>query len=235
MTFDGEFFEVYRGWIINPGITMPAQGIHDFNVYLTREEVRNDEPRYMASSLEDARRWIDEQETGLEKREALGIMEVIEKLPFMPEKGPPLPEYVGKELYGLEAFKTPVSDYGAVVVSRTAEILGDFAKAGNFVVIGALEETGWASDSIAYNGVLRHLPSGTEWDVEVWVNFEWRKPGSIESMFIDFLSCKKLGEEPIPIPVELVGTDKWTFDLMDDEGVRAGSQAQDYLSKGWNV
>ena len=70
MTTNGEYLEVYKGWIINPGIIMPAQGIHDFNVYLTREEVREDKPRHTASSLEDARKWIDMREYVLEESEA---------------------------------------------------------------------------------------------------------------------------------------------------------------------
>ncbi len=71
MTTNGEYLEVYKGWIINPGIIMPAQGIHDFNVYLTRDDIQKDEPEYRGDSLDDARRWIDKQERILEEREAL--------------------------------------------------------------------------------------------------------------------------------------------------------------------
>lgn len=183
MTTDGEYFEVYKGWIIDPGITMPAQDIHDFNVYLTREEVRNDEPRYMASSLEDARRWIDEQESVLEKREAIGskeeLGEFIRGLPFMPERGEPMPEHVFQQLYPSPAWdlmKPPVSEYGRVVAEETARLLRDFMSGGSFVMKDKFEETGWSSEDITYTGELIHVPDLTQYLTEINVSFGWREP-----------------------------------------------------------
>lgn len=183
MTTDGEYFEVYKGWIINPGITMPAQGIHDFNVYLTREEVRNDEPRCMAHSLEDAKRWIDEQESILEKRETIGskeeLGEFIRGLPFMPERGEPIPEHVFQQLYPSPAWdlmKPPVSEYGKVVAEKTARLLGEFMSGGSFVLKGKFEETGWSSEDIIYTGELVHVPGLIQYLTKINVSFEWREP-----------------------------------------------------------
>ena len=147
----------------------------------------------------------------------------------MPEKGPPLPGYVSTELYGLEAFKAPVSDYGRGVVNEAARKLDDFVKAGNFIVVEPLDETGWASDSIAYNGVLSHSPTGTEWTVELWVHFEWRKPEDIEGISIGFLSHRKPGGEWSPEPEETI--EEMSYNLTADEGIKASSQVQEHLGK----
>lgn len=70
---NGEFLEVYKGWIINPGIVMPSYGIHEYWVCATREELHESKPRHIAETVEDARKWIDEQEQTLEEREARRI------------------------------------------------------------------------------------------------------------------------------------------------------------------
>lgn len=161
---------------------------------------------------------------------AEGLMKLVEGMPFMPEKGTPLPEYVSKELYGLEAFQAPISGYGREVVNEAAKRLAAFMVAGSFTVVEQLEETGWSSDSIAYNGVLSHSPSGKEWMVELWVQFEWRKPEDIEGMFIDFLDYREPGgewvhrEENIP--------DELTLNLTAEGGTEASSKVQEYASKG---
>ncbi len=224
MTTNGEYFQVYKGWIINPGIIMPVQNIYEYNVYKTREEVQESKPWHEASSLEDARKWIDEQDP------FLGMVEAIEKLPFMPEKGLPLPEYISKELYGLGAFKAPVSDYGRIVINETAERLSAFMQAGSFTVVEPFDETGWSSDSIAYDGVLSHLPTGTEWAVELWVHFGWRKPEDIESTSIDYLSHRKPGGEWVPESGAVI--EEMENSLTADGGIRASSQIQEHISKG---
>lgn len=167
------------------------------------------------------------------ENEELG--EVVGKLPFMPEKGPPLPEYVSEELYKLESFKAPVSDYGSRVVEETAKRLDSFLKAGSFTVVDKLEETGWSSEDIAYNGTFRHEPTGIEWIVELWVSFGWRKPEEIESMYVDFLGSKKDEGKWISAPDEITESDKWSYDLTAEEGAKAGRQAQEFIEKGWYV
>lgn len=77
---DGRYFEVYKGWIIQPGITMPSHGVHEFNVYLSTEEIEEDRPRYVAGSLEEAREWIDGQEAELEVKEGLLEVPLIEQV-----------------------------------------------------------------------------------------------------------------------------------------------------------
>lgn len=235
MTTNGEHFEVYKGWIINPGITMPAQGIYDFNVYLTRDDLREDEPRHIASSLEDARRWIDEQERTLEEKEALPMMEAIEKLPFMPAKGPPLPEYVGREItpeFVSSIMRSPSSDYGRTLVDKVALDMNLFLRAGGFEIVDKLEETGWSSDDLAYNGTIKHLSTGTQWDIEVWVNFEWKQPEKVEGVpYLDFLPA---GVRVAADRWEIMPEEEWSkhsFDLTAAEGIEASKIITEYVSR----
>lgn len=54
--------EEYKGYIIAPGITMPAQGIYEQNVYVSLDALERGESVHEASSLEEAKAWIDGQE-----------------------------------------------------------------------------------------------------------------------------------------------------------------------------
>ncbi len=61
MTSNGIPYEEYRGWYINRGITMPTQGIFDFNVYSDIGKLAAEVPDHIASSVEEAREWVDQQ------------------------------------------------------------------------------------------------------------------------------------------------------------------------------
>lgn len=54
-------YEEYKGWYINRGITMPTQGIYEFNVYSSREKCAAEEPDYAAGNIEEARAWVDQR------------------------------------------------------------------------------------------------------------------------------------------------------------------------------
>lgn len=71
-------YQEYRGRIIAPGITMPAQGIHDYDVYVDYDAFELGLSDYTAESLEDAKHWVDVQEEGppLEKRGGLKITKI---------------------------------------------------------------------------------------------------------------------------------------------------------------
>lgn len=53
--------EVYKGYVLAPGIVMPAQDIHDTNVYASEEQYAKDEPVHIAESVHEAKRWVDGQ------------------------------------------------------------------------------------------------------------------------------------------------------------------------------
>ena len=62
MTMNDLPYEEYKGWYINRGITMPTQGIYEFNVYSNIGKCAGEEdPDYIAGSVEEAKAWIDEQ------------------------------------------------------------------------------------------------------------------------------------------------------------------------------
>lgn len=52
-------YEEYKGWYIIPGITMPSQGIFEFNVYTSLEKYFVGEPSFEGSNVGEARTWID--------------------------------------------------------------------------------------------------------------------------------------------------------------------------------
>lgn len=56
----------YKGWYIGQGITMPAQGIYEINVYSDVARLAAEVPNHVVNSVEEAKAWIDEQERGLE-------------------------------------------------------------------------------------------------------------------------------------------------------------------------
>jgi len=51
----------YRNWYIGQGITMPSHGIYDVNVYSSIGKCAAEEPDHVVGSLEEAKRWIDQQ------------------------------------------------------------------------------------------------------------------------------------------------------------------------------
>lgn len=61
MTLNELPYEEYKGWYINRGITMPTQGIFEFNVYSSVERCAAEEPDYVVGSAEEAREWIDQK------------------------------------------------------------------------------------------------------------------------------------------------------------------------------
>ncbi len=122
---------------------------------------------------------MDEQDGTGRPPEYEQFEEVIRKLPFMPERGEPVPEYVFKELYPSptwDLMKPPVSDYGKAIVEETARLLREFMSGSSFVLKDKFEETGWSSDDIIYTGELVHVPDLTQYLVELYVSFEWREP-----------------------------------------------------------
>lgn len=58
-------YEEYKGWYIGQGITMPAQGVYEINIYSDILKCAREEPDHIVGSVEEARRWIDEQESRL--------------------------------------------------------------------------------------------------------------------------------------------------------------------------
>lgn len=70
----------YKGWFIGQGLTMPAQGIYEVNIYSSKEKLFNETPDHEASSLEEAKGWIDEQEQELEPGgELLGVVSIEQR------------------------------------------------------------------------------------------------------------------------------------------------------------
>lgn len=61
MTLNELPYEEYKGWYINRGITMPTQGIFEFNVYSDIGKLAAEEPDHAAGSIEEAKAWIDEK------------------------------------------------------------------------------------------------------------------------------------------------------------------------------
>jgi len=152
----------------------------------------------------------------LEHADMEDVVEAIQKLPFMPEKGPPLPEYVAAELYPSptwDLMKAPVSDYGKAVVDETAQLLREFMRGGNFELRSKFEETGWSSDGIIYTGNLTHTPTRAQYLTEVYVSFAWRDPTKDVTRTITLFEEKPEGPEDI-----------WEGDL-SYEGGRAADSA----------
>lgn len=144
------------------------------------------------------------------------VVEVLQKLPFMPEKGPPLPEYVAAGLYPsptLDTMKTPVSEYGRVVVDETARLLMEFVLGGHFERRTKFEETGWSSEDIMYTGELLYTATGAVYITEINVFFAWRDPTKDVTRAITLFEEKPEGPEDI-----------WEGDL-SYEGGQAASNA----------
>jgi len=152
----------------------------------------------------------------LEHADMEGVIEVLQKLPFMPEKGPPLPEYVATELYPSptwDTMKTPVSEYGKVVVDETARLIMEFIRGGRFERRTKFEEVGWSSEDIMYTGELLYTATGTVYITEINVFFAWRDPTKDVTRAITLFEERPDGLEDI-----------WEGDL-SYEGGQAASKA----------
>lgn len=159
------------------------------------------------------------------------LEEFLRGLPFMPEKGEPLPEYVYRELkpeFISAVMKPPVTDYGRVLEGRVALDTALFLKGGNFGIIEKLEESGWSSDSIGYDAKIRHEPTNTEWDIEVWTHFDWRKPETYSEGYIVFLPTGRKIAEEVVVDRRLVSAARW--EVMPEEDW--GKDTFDLTSKG---
>ncbi len=213
-------YKTYKGYIIAPGITMPSHGIHDAKVFNSVEDYEHDNPLHTSESEADAMQWVDqylrhdivadiESAEGVEK-----VVEAIREMPFMPEKGAPLPEYVAAELYPSptwDLMKAPVSDYGKVIVEETARLLKEFMRGGNFELKSKFEEGGWSSEDIIYMGDLAHTPTGAQYLTEINVFFAWRDPTKDVIRTITLFEEKPGGPEDI-----------WGGDLSYEDGQEAG-------------
>ncbi|GAH45924.1 unnamed protein product, partial [marine sediment metagenome] len=158
----------------------------------------------------------DEEEA---KRE---LGEFLEQLPFMPEKGEPLPEYVYEALkpeFVTAVMKPSISSYGRELADRVALDVALFLKGGNFEIVGKLEESGWSSEDIAYDAKIRHKPTNTEWGVEVWTPFDWRKPETYKDGYVVFLPAgKRISEGRWEImPEERWETDEFSLTFKGGE------------------
>ncbi len=59
-------YEEYKGYYLGRGITMPAQGIFEWNVYASPEDVAREEPLQAFEDKEGAMEWVDERTGGYE-------------------------------------------------------------------------------------------------------------------------------------------------------------------------
>lgn len=61
MSMNGTSYEEYKGWYIAAGITMPSQGVFEYNVYASIDMYFSKNPAHEASSRDEARAWVDEK------------------------------------------------------------------------------------------------------------------------------------------------------------------------------
>ena len=54
-------YEEYKGWYIGQGITMPAQGVYDVNIYSSKEKLFAETPDHIVAGVPEAYAWIDEE------------------------------------------------------------------------------------------------------------------------------------------------------------------------------
>lgn len=240
----GDETGMYKGFLV---VELPGKPVRAYRsqMYLNSDVISYEAPGWM--SLKDAidragdhGEFTDEQYRELTGKEPefippSAVTEFIKGLPFMPEPGQPLPEYVYKEVtpeFVSSIMKPPSSDYGRTLADKIALDMSLFLKGGNFEIIDKLEETGWSSDSLAYNGTIKHVPTNTKWDIEIWVSFEWRQPEKVEGVpFLDFLPAgAKLAEDRW----EIMPEEEWSensFDLTAAGGAKAGGIITEYMSR----
>lgn len=224
-------YEIYSGYLLTPGITMPSYGIKEVNLYDSIGAYRQDEPVHSAENVLEAKRWIDEQPAGTftEENYAELLKESITKLPFWPEPGEPLPEYVAEEVYPrevLEVMAPPVSEYGRQVAADTARGYKEFLEGGGFIIRSKLDESAWSSEDVGYLGNIVHLPSGNSYAVQVHVFFDWRDP---TKNVVRFLSIWKEVEEGPP-EVEI-----WEGDLDRSSGIEASKAIAEFEVTGRGI
>jgi hypothetical protein len=153
------------------------------------------------------------------------FVEAVFKMPFMPEKGVPLPEYAAKALYPSATWglmEPPMSDYGKEVVNETARMLKEFMTGGNFIISEKFKEGGWSSENIDYMGKLIHTPTLNEYIVQIMVFFKWRTPSEIDVATINL--WRDVGEE---YPVKV-----WDGGMDADEGRIADAALSGRLEPG---
>lgn len=160
--------------------------------------------------------------------------EFIRGLPFMPEKGKPLPDYVYQTMapgFVTSVMSAPVSGYGRELQDRVALDVTLFLRGGNFEIVEKLDESGWSSEDIAYDARIRHKPTNTEWHIEVWAPFDWRKPETYRDGFAVFLPA---GSRVAEDKWEIMPEEQWvddTFDLTLKGGEEAGRVIEEFISK----
>lgn len=208
------------------------------NIYADYDAWRtSSSPMFATSSMAEAKEWVDAQR-GLagEEIERIPITEEFEEfirsLPFMPERGKPLPDYVYQTMapeFVTSVMSAPVSGYGRELADRVALDVTLFLKGGNFEIVKKLDETGWSSEDIAYNARIRHKPTYTEWDVEVWAPFDWRKPETYKDGFVVFLPAgERISEERW----EIMPEEEWEteeFDLTFKGGEEASRIIEGFI------
>lgn len=158
--------------------------------------------------------------------------EFIRGLPFMPERGKPLPDYVYQTMapeFVTSVMGAPVSGYGRELQDRVALDVTLFLRGGNFEIVDKLKESGWSSEDIAHDAKVRHKPTGTEWDIEVWAPFDWRKPETYKDGYVDFLPTgRRVGEERW----EIMPEEEWetnAFELSFRGGEEAGGIIEEFI------
>jgi len=210
---------IYEGYYIE-------ELVHAWNVYASYDAWRDMEPiLHTAPSLDEAKQWVDQylrHDIVADTEDTEKLKEAIREMPFMPERGEPLPEYVAKGLYPQEMLAVmapPVSEYGRQVAADTARGYEEFLEGGNFTVKGKLEESSWSSEDVGYSGEIVHLPSGKSYTVFVHVFFDWRKP---TENVVRFLSIWEEAEDDLPEVMI------WEGDLDRSGGIEASKAVVEF-------
>lgn len=220
--------EMYNGYLLTPGITMPSYGIRDFNVYDSVESYVQDTPAYSAKNYDEAKNWVNERGAGtITNEEFVKLLpEAVLKQRFMPERGIPLPEYVAKELYPqgmLDVMVAPVSEHGRVVAVDTAKGYREFLRGSPFAIKDKLDEGSWGSENVGYIGSIVYLPSGKSYTVFVHVFF---KVGDPTKDVVRFLNIwKEVDYGPPEIEV-------WEGDLDESGGIEANKAIAEFEITG---
>lgn len=160
--------------------------------------------------------------------------EFLRGLPFMPEKGKPLPDYVYQVMKPelvTSVMEAPISGYGRELQEKVALDVSLFLKGGNFEIVERVKESGWSSEDLTYDARIRHKSTNTVWDIEVLAPFDWRRPETYKDGYVVFLPAgKRIGEERWEImPGEEWGED--TFDLTLKGGEEASRIIEEYMRK----
>lgn len=223
--------EIYNGYLLVPGITMPSYDIEEVDVYNSVGAYRQNEPAHSTENILEAKRWIDEQPAGTITEEDYTelLKESLTKMPFWPEPGEPLPEYVAEEIYPqavLEVMVLPVSEYGRQVAADTAKGYKEFLEGGGFIVRSKLEESAWSSEDVGYSGNIVHLPSGNSYAVFVHVFFDWRSPTENVVRFLNIWEEVEEGAPEVLI---------WEGDLDRSGGVEASKAIAEFEVTGRGI